>query len=300
LLDCCGQGFAVIKASVGKGGVNRSDDTKAVQRLLSDVQIAAGAMPLTVDGLVGPRTIGAILAFQQQHPALPRDGRIDPQGPTLVRLDQVCANLYATIAQQQGEAVLRAFPPLPFPTPHQTVFAFRAIGQGLKELRPTAAVSGASHFASPVPNVGLLIGRFRFPLLGAVQAVPVIIALILILAMLVVITSNPIWQRAAKDFVKGLKDRMRLLSQKIRDAVQEIVDAIDKVIGGTACAEVCAPEISKVKELQRQINGILDRMPANDNDPDAIKQLQFQLARLLEQIVAAQQAVVDCLIRNGC
>jgi hypothetical protein len=93
---------------------------------------------------------------------------------------------------------------------------------------------------------------------------------------------------------------MRLLSQKIRDAVQAIVDAIENVIGGTRCAEVCANEVSKVKDLQRQINELLDRMPANDNDPVAMKQLQFQLARLLDQIVAAQADVADCLARNGC
>jgi hypothetical protein len=31
-----------------------------------------------------------------------------------------------------------------------------------------------------------------------------------------------------------------------------------------------------------------------------MKHLQFQLARLEEQILAAQADVVDCLQRNGC
>lgn len=101
--------------------------------------------------------------------------------------------------------------------------------------------------------------------------VPLIIVLIFIVALLVIITSNPIWQRAAKDTIKGLKDRMRLLSQKIRDAVQDIIDAIENVIGGTRCAEVCATEVNKLKDLQRQINELLDKMPANDNDPQAMK-----------------------------
>jgi hypothetical protein len=61
-----------------------------------------------------------------------------------------------------------------------------------------------------------------------------------------------------------------------------------------------ANEVNKIKDLQRQLNDLLDRMPANDNDPDAMKQLQFQLARLQEQIVAAYADVVDCLQRNGC
>ncbi len=289
----------MLRASVGQGGVNHPDDTKAVQRLLGDLQIAAGGIPLAVDGLVGPKTIGAILAFQQQSPSLPRDGKIDPEGPTLKRLDQVCANLYATIAQEQGLAILHAVPLLP-QTPLLAFSLLNGVRESFSALRPTAPAAGASRFASPVPNINAMIGRFRSNLLGAAQAVPLIFVLILILALLVVITSNPIWQRAAKDFVKGLKDRLRLLSQKIRDAVQDIVDAIENVIGGTRCAEVCANEINKVKDLQRQINELLDRMPANDNDPDALKQMQFQLARLMDQIVAAQAAVVECLQRNGC
>jgi len=289
----------MLSASVGQGGVNNPDDTKAVQRLLGDLQIAAGEDPLAVDGLVGPQTIGAILAFQQQNPGLTRDGRIDPEGPTLSLLDQVCSELYATIAQEQGSAILSATPILP-QTPPTVISLFNDVSESFSALRPDAPAAGADRFASPVPNINAQIGRFRSTLLGAVQAVPLIIVLLMILALLVVITSNPVWQRAARDFVKGLKNRMRLLSQKIRDAVQDIVDAIDSVIGGTACAEVCEAEVNAVKDLQRQINELLDRMPANDNDPDALKQLQFQLARLMDQIIAAQGAVVDCLQRNGC
>lgn len=291
----------MLFTSVGQGGVNRPDDAKAVQRLLGDLRIAAGAVPLTIDGLVGPKTIGAILAFQQHNPGLRCDGRIDPRGPTFIRLDQVCSNLYATIAQEQGSAILRAAPTLP-QIQFQMISSFNDISVSFYELRPTVPAAGASRFASPVVNINALIGPFlsRSPLLGAVQAVPLIIVLIMILALLVVITSNPIWQRAAREMVKGLQDRMRLLSQKIRDAVQDIIDAIDRVIGGTRCAEVCSNEINKIKDLQRQINELLDRMPANDNDPDAIKQLQFQLARLMEQIVQAQADVVSCLRRNGC
>lgn len=288
----------MISGSVGQGGINRPDDVMAVQRLLSDLQIAAGHVPLDVDGLVGPKTIAAISDFQQQNPGLPVDGRIDPTGPTFTRLDEVSSSLYATIAQEQGFPILAA--PTPPGTPGHVAAVFDDIRSDFSALAPTERVTGASRFVNPVPNLIAPVDRIRLTLLGAVQVVPLIIVLIFILALLIIITSNPIWQRAARETLKGLKDRMRLLSQKIRDAVQEIVDAIEGVIGGTRCAELCANEINKVKDLQQKINELLDRMPANDNDPDAMKQLQFQLARLLEQIVAAQADVVDCLQRNGC
>jgi hypothetical protein len=207
-------------------------------------------------------------------------------------------NLYATITQEQGFPILAA--PTPPGTPPQVIALFDDIRSDFSALAPAEQVAGASNFENPVPSLIAPIDRIRSTLLGAVQAVPLIIVMIFILALLVVITSNPIWQRAAKEMVQGLKDRMRLLSQKIRDAVQDIIDAIENVIGGTRCAEVCANEVNKLKDLQRQINDLLDRMPANDNDPDAMKQLQFQLARLMDQIVAAQADVVDCLQRNGC
>ncbi|BDC47810.1 hypothetical protein F183_A01260 [Bryobacterales bacterium F-183] len=42
---------------------------------------------LVEDGLVGPKTIGAIRTFQQSDIALAKDGRVDPNGPTLARIN---------------------------------------------------------------------------------------------------------------------------------------------------------------------------------------------------------------------
>ncbi len=289
----------MISAPVGQGGTNLPDDVRQMQRLLADLEVAAGTIPLDVDGLVGPATIGAIVGFQQQNPRLPRDGRIDPDGPSLTRLDEVSVNLYATIAQMQGFPILIA--PVPPGTPNDVIFLLDGIRSDFSALAPAEQVDGAANFEDPVPGLVVRADGVRSALLGAAApAVPLIVVLIFVLALLVVITSNPVWQRAAKEMVQGLKDRMRLLSQKIRDAVQDIIDAIEDVIGGTSCAELCATEFNRVKDLQRQVNELLDRMPGNDNDPVAMKQLQFQLARLMDQIVAAQADVVDCLARNGC
>ena len=75
-----------IASSVGKGGSNRVEDVAAVQELLNmSASLPAGRV--TVDGSIGPKTIGAIEAFQARvvklrHP----DGRVDPAGRTFVAL----------------------------------------------------------------------------------------------------------------------------------------------------------------------------------------------------------------------
>ncbi|WCL81809.1 N-acetylmuramidase family protein [Saprospira sp. CCB-QB6] len=63
-----------ISASVGKGGTNKLEDVKVVQELLNQK-----GQNLTVDGLCGKGTIGAIEAFQQAEFGW-KDGRIDPGG----------------------------------------------------------------------------------------------------------------------------------------------------------------------------------------------------------------------------
>ncbi|MBV8226806.1 MAG: peptidoglycan-binding protein [Verrucomicrobia bacterium] len=291
----------MIASSVGKGGANRRDDTRAIQGLLGDLQIATGTIPLAIDGIVGPKTIAAIVAFQQQNLGLPVDGRIDPGGPTMSGLDEKCAYLYATLIFNQATPLFR-YIVISDNTPLAAVHQYQELRTVTLALEPTAPTPGAARLNAPPLNVNLalMLLRFQNTLLAAVQAIPLILILLVVLMLLYVVTSNPIWQRAAKDFVQGLRERIKLLSQKIRDAVKDIVDAIEGVLEGTVCADLCASEIAKVKDLARQINELLDNMPANDNDPEALKRLKFQLARLYEQILNAQQAVVDCLERNGC
>jgi peptidoglycan hydrolase-like protein with peptidoglycan-binding domain len=69
-----------ITASVGDGGVNRSDDVRGVQVLLNEWRSDNGFAAIAEDGLVGPETIGAITLFQQRVTGIV-DGRVDPNGP---------------------------------------------------------------------------------------------------------------------------------------------------------------------------------------------------------------------------
>jgi len=70
-----------ISGSVGRGGKNAAPDARAVQNLLNK----QGAS-LAVDGLVGPKTIGAITSFQQKSGGA-ADGRVDVDGKTWAALN---------------------------------------------------------------------------------------------------------------------------------------------------------------------------------------------------------------------
>ncbi|MEL7499069.1 MAG: peptidoglycan-binding domain-containing protein [Planctomycetota bacterium] len=73
-----------ISASVGQGGVNRQPDVRTVQNLLNkQVSRVPGMQALVVDGLIGPKTIGAIKQFQSAVVGFSMpDGRVDVNGQT--------------------------------------------------------------------------------------------------------------------------------------------------------------------------------------------------------------------------
>lgn len=74
--------MTIISASVGASGRNLSGDVRLIQRLL----IRAGINSGPVDGICGTKTKGGITEYQRRF--LPRpDGRVDPGGQTLWRLD---------------------------------------------------------------------------------------------------------------------------------------------------------------------------------------------------------------------
>jgi peptidoglycan hydrolase-like protein with peptidoglycan-binding domain len=74
--------IALINGSVGQGGANQPSDVRIVQRLLNDWLAKERQTQLKVDGLVGPKTLGAITAFQKRNASI-ADGRLDPMGPTI-------------------------------------------------------------------------------------------------------------------------------------------------------------------------------------------------------------------------
>lgn len=81
--------MATISGSVGRGGVNRRQDVIIIQTLINHhIRLLAPLSPLRIDGAVGPRTIAAIEEFQRRVLYMQRpDGRVDPLGQTLKKLD---------------------------------------------------------------------------------------------------------------------------------------------------------------------------------------------------------------------
>jgi len=80
----------VIRFSVGRGGQNSlPQDVMTVQYLLNCVPYSKGgpSPELAVDGIAGPKTAAAITCFQRAC-ITHADGRVDPGGPTLSRLQQ--------------------------------------------------------------------------------------------------------------------------------------------------------------------------------------------------------------------
>lgn len=84
--------FPTIKAAVGNGGANRPDDVREIQKALNRIPfLGGGPWPeLKVDGIVGPKTIGAIVRFQTFHFGEDKaDGRVDTDQYTIGRLRQM-------------------------------------------------------------------------------------------------------------------------------------------------------------------------------------------------------------------
>ena len=57
-----------------------------VQILLNDWRVRNGLSQITVDGIIGPETNGAIKLFQDRQTSS-RDDRVDPNGPTIRALE---------------------------------------------------------------------------------------------------------------------------------------------------------------------------------------------------------------------
>lgn len=70
-----------IRASVGKHGINNRSDVRVVQTLLNR-HIIPPYRVLKIDGLVGSKTITAILAFQYKLNSVKCDGLVSPGGRT--------------------------------------------------------------------------------------------------------------------------------------------------------------------------------------------------------------------------
>lgn len=99
-----------ISGSVGRGGRNVRPDVVTVQQLINaSISLISPTKALSVDGLNGPKTIGAITEFQKRIVGLSvPDGRVDPNGRTIRTLND---------KNNGGQPGIVTPAPNPFPAP---------------------------------------------------------------------------------------------------------------------------------------------------------------------------------------
>ena len=123
-------GYLTIQDSVGRGGRNRPDDVRTIQSALDAQDVAAGgpSVKLDVDGLSGPLTIATIEKYQRRQLGW-ADGRVDPDGPTVRKLNG--SGGVAVPTQKAGANP----PPAPPPTPEQNKVFIEQVGGLLPRAR---------------------------------------------------------------------------------------------------------------------------------------------------------------------
>ena len=130
-----------LSSSVGAAGRNYRTDVMLVQRLLT----RHGMSPGTSDGLCGPRTVRAIIAFQSLFLSHP-DGRVDPQGSTWRHLNNATASAMPPQAARTLAASAGRASALPSSSPNQDLIASvprparATINQGLTAVSPSYMV----------------------------------------------------------------------------------------------------------------------------------------------------------------
>jgi predicted chitinase len=152
--SAAGRGAGIIVAAVGPQCPNQRDDVDTVQRLFN-LCAAAGRMEidddaLKTDGVFGPKTLTAIMAFQRRVMGEPApDGRVDPGGPVVTHL---CASLPPALdAALLGLIYLRAA--------DQDVADFAKRIAGVMATRQIDAPLRQAHFLA---QIGHESGELRF------------------------------------------------------------------------------------------------------------------------------------------
>lgn len=80
----------VLTSAVGYGALNKKTDVRIVQQLLNNMQPGDGgpAVPLKEDGIVGPKTNAAIVAYQRKLMSGFADGVVSPGMKTVMSLKE--------------------------------------------------------------------------------------------------------------------------------------------------------------------------------------------------------------------
>lgn len=289
-----------ILKSVGAGGSNLANDTRHVQAALDIWSVADKVPSVVVDGIVGPRTIAAIRNFQSRK-SLFSDGRVDPNGPTIKRLE---ANLLSTAAGQLSNSVANilrnvqreassGLTPLGLKT---------AYGRALKLSADLAGESAES--AGIRPAIHRIAAFGRPPIVfAAVQAAPIVIigvaeammlALLAAMAMLVLIQMLPTMGKAAEELIRQIQVLMAQLVDGIKAGVAAIEDLVSR---NTRAGMKCSAELIAFRTISAQI--LAEIAAPRLTDPIEQEQRVFRISNLFQKWKQAFNAILECLMANG-
>jgi len=160
-------GTSLIKGSVGFSGQNNREDVTLIQRALNEIPLPQGgpSVPLAADGLIGPKTNGAIRTFQQRNIGM-ADGRIDPGFGTekaIAQILQAIGKLQQILLGKGGGSV----PPKPLVKGQGSPIRLRfmSILQGL--LPPPGTLTKGTR-----PTIGTACGELPGRIFARVPVIP--------------------------------------------------------------------------------------------------------------------------------
>jgi len=294
-----------ITLSVGSGGVNRRDDVVRVQEYLNFARRQDWLREIAVDGLVGPETTGAIIAFQRRRTRVV-DGRVDPGGPTITELERI---VVAVVEASLRRDMLQILDDLDqqlsrkgYRLPTSLEVKLQSVRQFVNGFRtgPYAATGGtpslqlAFFSVTSRPTIVLAAAPAAAAAGAAAAAEALMMALLATIALLVIIMLMPHISRTVEEILR----KIQVLMAGILDAVNEAVEGIEDLIRRNPKAGMrCSAEVIAFRELTRQLTDALTSpRPA---DPVAQQQQVNRASNLFKKWQEALRSLLDCLMSAG-
>jgi hypothetical protein len=253
--------------------------------------------------------VRAVTAFQQRHTNV-ADGRVDPGGPTITKLEElfdrvgeaqlrsdlldILAGLDRQLARTGGRLPPEVQAQLAALADRVRMLAVGSPGSdragfaGDPTFRP-AYLRGVDH-----PRVVLAAAALA-PAAGAAVAVEaMILALMALIAMLILIQLMPHISEAVEDLLR----QIQILVASLVDTINEAVEGVEDLIRRNARAGMrCSAEILAFRELTRRLlDALKSPRPA---DELGRKRWVKQTTDLAQEWREALATVLACMAANG-
>ena len=302
-----------LHASVGKNGINRPEDVRYIQNLLNRVlpHLGGALKSIAVDGICGLHTIAAITQFQKLRTAY-SDGRIDPGGPTFLKLiheagqsrHEHCDEVEHIISRMDRR-YLHAY--------NEGVTPADLEGRNMQgDLAALARLAASAPGQPSAKRTGLVIAT---PLV-AIEVLVFLIFIALILAMFASMPRPPgaVPNARERDFVRRLTERAKkepdeadatdkemeedtteaaeFLEERVEEWKRELEKCRQKSIKLGGCTKEMTAAIAALLELTTQI-GLLKMEIQFGRWRAALHKLNFIIGRM-RQLMLALRALGQC------